>query len=187
MGAFSKVPKGRETTDGGCYPPVIAQQHEKSRRDDRDISNLILNRLCTLSPFQGLVLLMHLFRGLTPPSVVCRPFGTFPVVAQLPGGLPFGQAQAESTPVCSLSRLDFVDLWFGAFPRTAILQNKRGCACFDTSSFSYPYRLVSEGFSCSRDGACVRSRLCATSRCRAGQPALSQGQRGSRAWSWSRC
>ena len=25
-----------------------------------------------------------------------------------------------NTPVCSLSRLDFVDLWFGAFPRTAI-------------------------------------------------------------------
>ena len=24
------------------------------------------------------------------------------------------------TPVCGLSRLDFVDLWFGAFPRTAI-------------------------------------------------------------------
>ena len=24
------------------------------------------------------------------------------------------------TPVCGLSRLDFVDLWFGAFPRTPI-------------------------------------------------------------------
>ena len=41
------------------------------------ISNLILNRLCTLSPFQGLVLLMRLFRGFTPPSVVCRTFGAF--------------------------------------------------------------------------------------------------------------
>ena len=74
----SKVPKGREITDGGFNPPVIAQQHEKSRRDDRDRSNLILNRLCTLSPFQGLVLLMRLFRGLTPPSVVYRAFGAFP-------------------------------------------------------------------------------------------------------------
>ena len=25
-----------------------------------------------------------------------------------------------TTPVCSLSRLDFVDLWFGAFPQKAI-------------------------------------------------------------------
>ena len=37
------------------------------------------------------------------------------VNALVPGVLPFGQAQAESTPVCSLSRLDFVDLWFGAY------------------------------------------------------------------------
>ena len=43
------------------------------------------------------------------------------VNALVPGVLPFGQAQAESTPVCGLSRLDFVDLWFGAFPRTAII------------------------------------------------------------------
>jgi len=38
------------------------------------------------------------------------------VNALVPGVLPFGQAQAENTPVCILSRLDFVDLWFGAFP-----------------------------------------------------------------------
>ena len=42
------------------------------------------------------------------------------VNALVPGVLRFAQAQAESTPVCGLSRLDFVDLWFGAFPRTAI-------------------------------------------------------------------
>jgi len=36
---------------------------------------------------------------------LCRPFGTFLVVAQLPGVLPFGQAQAEKTPVCGLSSL----------------------------------------------------------------------------------
>ena len=95
MGAYSKVPKGRETTDGGWTPPaperseeppVIAQQHEKSRRDDRNTNNLILNRLCTLSPFQGLVLLMFLYRGFfpsvrrrrtTPPSVVYRAFGAY--------------------------------------------------------------------------------------------------------------
>ena len=28
-----------------------------------------------------------------------------------------------STPVCILSHLDFVDLWFGAFPRTTIILN----------------------------------------------------------------
>ena len=33
----------------------------------------------------------------------------------VPGVLPFGQAQAENTPACGLSRLDFVDLWFGAY------------------------------------------------------------------------
>jgi hypothetical protein len=37
------------------------------------------------------------------------------VNALVPGVLPFGQAQAENTPVCGLSRLDFVDLWFGAY------------------------------------------------------------------------
>jgi len=42
----------------------------------------------------------------------------------VPGVLPFGQAQAEFTPVCNLSRLDFVDLWFGAFPRKAIKKNR---------------------------------------------------------------
>ena len=47
---------------------------------------MILNRLCTLSPFQGLVLLMFLYRGFfpsvrrrrtTPPSVVYRAFGAY--------------------------------------------------------------------------------------------------------------
>ena len=33
----------------------------------------------------------------------------------IPGVLRFGQAQAEYTSVCGLSRLDFVDLWFGAY------------------------------------------------------------------------
>jgi len=46
------------------------------------------------------------------------------VNALVPGVLPFGQAQAENTPVCGLSRLDFVDLWFGAFTRTAIVNYK---------------------------------------------------------------
>ena len=41
------------------------------------------------------------------------------VNALVPGVLRFAQAQAEFTPVCGLSHLDFVDLWFGAFPRTA--------------------------------------------------------------------
>ena len=57
----------------------------------------------------------------------CRPLtsstfgsGLSFVNALVPGVLRFAQAQAEYTPVCGLSRLDFVDLWFGAFPRTAI-------------------------------------------------------------------
>ena len=37
------------------------------------------------------------------------------VNALVPGVLPFGQAQTEYTPVCGLSRLDFVGLWFGAY------------------------------------------------------------------------
>ena len=37
------------------------------------------------------------------------------VNALVPGVLPFGQAQTEYTPVCGLSHLDFVDLWFGAY------------------------------------------------------------------------
>ena len=45
------------------------------------------------------------------------------VNALVPGVLRFAQAQAESTPVCILSHLDFVDLWFGAFPRTTIILN----------------------------------------------------------------
>ena len=43
------------------------------------------------------------------------------VNALVPGVLRFAQAQAEFTPVCGLSHLDFVDLWFGAFHRTAII------------------------------------------------------------------
>ncbi len=37
------------------------------------------------------------------------------VNALVPGVLRFAQAQAEFTPVCGLSHLDFVDLWFGAY------------------------------------------------------------------------
>ncbi len=37
------------------------------------------------------------------------------VNALVPGVLPFGQAQTEYPHVCGLSRLDFVDLWFGAY------------------------------------------------------------------------
>ena len=48
----------------------------------------------------------------------------------VPGVLPFGQAQADSTPVCGLSRLDFVDLWFGAFPWTTIIINLRALLVF---------------------------------------------------------
>ena len=43
------------------------------------------------------------------------PSGLSFVNALVPGVLPFGQAQADNTPVCGLSRLDFVDLWFGAY------------------------------------------------------------------------
>ena len=58
------------------------------------------------------------------------------VNALVPGVLPFGQAQADNTPVCGLSRLDFVDLWFGAFPRTAIIRKTPRAA------FSYATRGV---------------------------------------------
>ena len=42
---------------------------------------LLLSTLYVLSPLRGLVLLMQLARGLTPPSVVCRAFGAFPRTA----------------------------------------------------------------------------------------------------------
>ena len=54
---------------------------------------LLLNTLHVLSPFRGLLLFCN----------------------SIPGVLRFAQAQAEYTPVCGLSRLDFVDLWFGAY------------------------------------------------------------------------
>ena len=74
-------------------------------------------------------MLLRNYRGLAPPSVVYRAFGAYLpdtnnkqfdikqvmysvalsglsfVNALVPGVLPFGQAQAENTPVCGLSRL----------------------------------------------------------------------------------
>ena len=73
---------------------------------------------------------------------ICRPFGAFTVVATLPGVLPFGQAQAENTPVCGLSRLDFVDLWFGAFPRTAIICYTMPWASMAFATFMKPAMLA---------------------------------------------
>ena len=52
---------------------------------------------------------------------LCRPFGTFHVVAQLPGVLRFAQAQAESTPVCILSSLRD----FGQAPMSCFCQENR--------------------------------------------------------------
>ena len=69
MGAYSKVPKGRETTDGGVTP------------------------------------------------------GNCATTRKVPKGRQRYKQFDIKQAVCGLSRLDFVDLWFGAFPRTAI--NKR--------------------------------------------------------------
>ncbi len=62
----------------GCKPPVMLQRQRKPRGGDRELSKLLSNMLDILSPLQGLVLLTHLFRGFSPPSVVFRTFGAFP-------------------------------------------------------------------------------------------------------------
>ena len=80
MGAYSKVPKGRETTDGGETPGSSATTKE-APKGRQSFNMLFTKQLDVLSPFQGLVLLMRLFRGLTPPSVVYRAFGAFPRTA----------------------------------------------------------------------------------------------------------
>ena len=72
MGAYSKVPKGRETTDGGVTPGTSALTKLSPERATEYITCLISNCF-----------------------YLCRPFGTFHVVAQLPG---------VNTPVCGLSR-----------------------------------------------------------------------------------
>jgi len=87
----------------------------KSRRDERPQTGVVTpgtSALTKLSPERAIEYITCLISNCLN---LCRPFRTFHVVAQLPGVLPFGQAQAESTPVCGLSRLDFVDLWFGAY------------------------------------------------------------------------
>ena len=76
MGAYHKSRRD-ERLQTGVKPPVIARRLSKSRRDDRDRCKMKLNKLHVLSPFQGLVLLMRLCRGLTPPSVVFRTFGAY--------------------------------------------------------------------------------------------------------------
>ena len=68
--------KARKTTDGGETPgnSATAKEVPKGRQRHKQFD---INKLCVLSPILGLVLLMHLSRGLAPPSVISRPFGTF--------------------------------------------------------------------------------------------------------------
>ena len=101
---------------------IIAVRGKRQRRDRPQTGVLTpgTSALTKLSPERATE---HITCLISNCLYLCRPFGTFHVVTQLPGVLRFAQAQAESTPVCGLSRLDFVDLWFGAFPRTTIILN----------------------------------------------------------------
>ena len=65
----------------GCQPPVNVKRQRKSRKDDRNINKLKLNVLHILSPFQGLVLLTMLFRGLHPRLYSLAPSVLFPRTA----------------------------------------------------------------------------------------------------------
>ena len=82
MGAYSKVPKGRETTDGGITPGSSATTKE-APTGRQSFNMLFTKQLDVLPPLWG-------FRFVDVP---------------VPGVLPFGQAQADNTPVCGLSRL----------------------------------------------------------------------------------
>ena len=48
---LAKSPEGTRDHRRGRKPPVIVQQQRKSRRDDRDISNLILTSYVFCRPF----------------------------------------------------------------------------------------------------------------------------------------
>ena len=77
-------------------PLVIAQQQEKSRRDDRPQTGVLTpgtSALTKLSPERATEYITCLISNCL---YLCRPFRTFHVVAQSPG---------VYTPVCGLSRL----------------------------------------------------------------------------------
>ena len=59
-------------------PPVVVRQQKKPRRGDRVLICCLQSNWTFCRPFGAFVLLMFLYRGLTPPSVFFRAFGAFP-------------------------------------------------------------------------------------------------------------
>ena len=99
-GAYSKVPKGRETTDGGITPGSSATTKE-APTGRQSFNMLFTKQLDVLPPLWG-------FRFVDVP---------------VPGVLPFGQAQADNTPSVAFRA-------FGAFPWTTIIINLRALLVF---------------------------------------------------------
>ena len=94
-----KSTEGAKEHRRGCFPPAPDRREEPPGHDS----------LTIISP-EGAT--EYVTCIITTCLCLCRPFRAFSFVATLPGVLPFGQAQAESTPVCGLSSLR--DFWQAA-------------------------------------------------------------------------
>ena len=78
MGAYSKVPKGRETTDGGASPGNSATTKEAPRGRQRTKQVVIKQVRYSVAPLGLTIVLYPCPGGLHPPSVVFRTSGAFP-------------------------------------------------------------------------------------------------------------
>ena len=135
----------------GYHIFLLLLSGEKRRRRDRPQTGVLTpgaSALTKLSPERATEYITCLISICL---YLCRPFGTFHVAAQLPGVLPFGQAQADNTPVCGLSSLrdfrvsphelllsrkpNYKRISRGAldFPRTAIKSNDNPLSSYSLS------------------------------------------------------
>ena len=111
---------------------------EKRQRRDRPQTGVLApgtSALTKLSPERATE---HITCLISNCLYLCRPFGTFHVVAQLPGVLPFGQAQAENTPVCGLSSLRD----FRVSPHEMLLSRKPNYRCISRGALDFPLTTI---------------------------------------------
>ena len=123
---------------------ILLLSGEKRRRRDRPQTGVLTpgtSALTKLSPERATE---HITCLISNCLYLCRPFGTFHVVAQLPGVLRFAQAQAESTPVCALSSLRD----FRVSPHELLLSRKPNYRRINRGALDFPrtaiklYRMV---------------------------------------------